>query len=683
MKRAAALCTILLLAPVSASELAAEVDSIEITLQQPVADGRSFGLAGSYEKLEGRAHFSLDPKDPANQKIVDLRKAPVDADGRVRFSSDLYILKPVDTKRGNGAAFVEVSNRGGKAIVRYFNRDAERSFDPTSSAAIGDGFLMQQGFTLVWVGWQFDVPDDPDLLRLDAVFTEVEPPIEGLVRADHVFAESSYVMPLSHRNHRAYPVADPSDKRNVLTVREARLGAKTTLPRDSWSFGRFENGRVFEDPTSIYLGEGFRAGKIYEAVYVAERPAVVGLGLAAIRDLASFVKYEWSTTGGVERLIGIGISQTGRFLRQYLYQDFNRDTEGRRVFDGLMVHTAGAGRGSFNIRFGQPSRDGHPFSAFFYPTDLFPFSGEMQTDPLTRIEDGLFKVTLEKGEETLPKIFFTNTGYEYWGRAASLIHTSIDGRTDLPIHPNVRIYHFSSAQHFVGRYPPEPRDTRYPSNPTNFFWALRGLLVALDQWVSEGVEPPQSRFPRLVDQTLIDPMNLEFPKIPRVDPPRKLHEAYRVNYGDRFRPEGVIDIEPPEVGEAFPVMVSKVDVDGNEVAGLRMPEIAVPLATYTPWNWRSDEIGAANELADFRGSFFPFSATRGDRQLFSDPRLSVDERYSSREAYLGLYAEAAIRLIQQRYLLAEDLPGLLEHAQSLWELVVGTVESESLVEAQN
>ncbi len=662
-----------------ASTLKAEVDRIEISLQQPVADGKSFGLAGSYEKLEGKAHFSLDPNNPANSRIVDLRKAPVDADGRVHFSADLYILKPVDTKRGNGAALLEVSNRGSKAIVRYLNRGAERTLDPTSAAALGDGFLMRQGYTLVWVGWQFDVPDNPDFLRLDPVFTDVDPPLEGLVRADHVFPAAARVMPLSHHSHWTYPVTDPGDKRNMLTVRDSRLGPRSTIPRTSWHFARLDNGSVVDDPTSIYMAEGFHPGKIYEAVYVAERPAVVGLGLAAIRDLASHLKYKWATTGGVERVIGMGISQTGRFLRQFLYQDFNRDTAGRRVFDGLMVHTAGAGRGSFNIRFGQPSRDGHPFSAFFYPTDLFPFSGETQTDPLTKIEDGLFRLTVDEGEETLPKIFFTNTGYEYWGRAASLIHTTLAGRTDLPIHPSVRIYHFASAQHFVGRFPPEPRDTRYPSNPTNFFWALRGLLVALDDWVTEGTEPPTSRYPRLVDQTLVDPMNMGFPRIPGVDLPHKLHEAYRVNYGDRFRSEGIIDIEPPEIGEAFPAMVSKVDDDGNEVGGLQMPEIAVPLATYTPWNWRSEGIGAPSELADYRGSFFPFSATRDERQLDSDPRLSIEERYFSREAYLGLYAEAAISLIQQRYLLAEDLPEMIGHAQELWELVVGEVEAETLV----
>jgi len=669
---------VLILAALGVSKLAAEVDSIDITLRQSVADGRSFGLAGPYEKLEGTVHFSLDPNDSANQRVVDLRKAPVQSDGRVHFSSDLYILKPVDTRRGNGSALIEIPNRGGKAIVRYFNRDAERTFDPTSSAAIGDGFLMRRGFTLIWIGWQFDVPDDPDLLRLEAIYTDVDPPLEGLVRADHVFDKPTTVMSLAHRGHRAYPVADPTDDRNVLTVRDTPLASRKAIPRAEWRFARVDDGTVVQDPTSIHRDEGFEPGKIYEAVYVARRPAIVGLGMAAVRDLASYVKHDWSTTGGVTRLIGMGISQTGRYLRQYLYQDFNRDTEGRRVFDGLMVHTAGAGRGSFNIRFGQPSRDAHPFSAFFYPTDIFPFSGEVQTDPLTGIEDGLFKLTSEKGEETLPKIFFTNSGYEYWGRTASLIHTSLDGRTDLALHPNVRIYHLASAQHFVGSFPPEPHDTQYASNPADFFWVLRGLLVALDEWITEGVEPPESRYPRRADETLVDPMDLEFPKIPGVVVPRTPHEAYRVDYGERFRSDGIIDIEPPKVGEAFPVLVSSVDIDGNEIGGLRLPEIEVPLATYTPWNWRAESIGAPNELADFRGSFFPLAATREERLRLSDPRLSVEERYRSRDAYLGRYAEAAMTLIQQRYLLAEDLPGLLERAQELWDLLVGEFESESL-----
>ena len=650
----------------------AEVERIEITVREDVAGGQAFGLAGPYEKLAGTVLFAVDPDHATNRRIVDLDRAPRDDDGRVRFSADLYMLRPVDPGRGNGALFLEVPNRGGKAIVRYFHRGAGRSRDPVTDDAVGDGFLLHRGFTLVWVGWQWDVPDNPELLRLHPAFAAADPTLEGLVRADHVFPEDAQVFALGNRNHRAYPVADPGDPRNVLTVRDTRLGERRVIRRKRWRFARLEDGRVVADPRSIYYRKGFKAGRIYEAVYVAREPAVVGLGLAAVRDLVSFLKHDEASPAPVDRALGMGISQTGRFLRHFLYQGFNRDAAGRRVFDGLLVHTAGAGRGSFNHRFGQPSRDAHPFSAFFYPTDIFPFTGEVQKDPVSGLEDGLFRVLREAGEDALPKIFFTNSGYEYWGRAAALIHASVDGGSDSPLAGDERIYHFASTQHFVDRFPPERRDTRYRANSASFFWALRALLVALDAWVEVGTEPPVSRHPRLADGTLVPLRELAFPAVPGVEVPRQAHEAYRVDYGPRFRSQGIVDRQPPAIGRAFPVLVAQVDADGNELGGLRLPEVAVPLATYTPWNWRSAEIGSPGELADFRGSFFPFAATRVARQAGADPRPSLEERYGSREAYLGGYAEAAVALVRERYLLAEDVPEMLEHAARLWQEVTAS-----------
>jgi len=658
---------------------AAEVVGLDVARREPVAGGTAWGLAGPYEKLVGTVRFAVDPENPANARIVDLDRAPRGVagheDGRVHFRADFYILKPVDPSKGNGALFLEVPNRGGKAIVRYFDRGAARTFDPTSAEDFGDGFLLRRGFTLAWVGWQWDIPrpiegEPDDRLKLDPVPVvadrpvegPVQGPLQGLVRSDNVFSEPSTVFELGHRGHVAYPVEDPADPRNVLTVRDSRLAPRRVIPSDRWRF----------DGASIVYPAGFVPGKIYEAVYVSDRPVVVGLGLAAVRDFVSYLRYAEESPAPVERTLGMGISQTGRFLRQFLWQGFNVDEAGRPAFDGLMVHTAGAGRGSFNHRFGQPSRDAHPYSAFFYPTDVFPFTGAAQTDPETGRTDGLLE------RSPAPRLVFTNTGYEYWGRAASLIHTTFDGRADMPLDPRVRIYHLAGGQHFVDRFPPERAATRYPANPNDFLWSLRALLVALDAWVADGTEPPPSRYPRVDDGTLVAPADLAFPKIPGVEVPHRPHEAYRMDYGPRFWTEGIVTKQPPVVGKPFGVRVPQVDADGNPRSGLRMPEVAVPLATYTPWNWRAEEIGAPGELADFRGSFLPFPATAEERRAAGDPRKSIEERYGSFDAYLGRYAAYAAQLARDGYLLDEDLPELLERAEALWREVVGEGNGQGL-----
>lgn len=680
----------------TSSHTRAEVEGVDILRREVVAEGHAFGLAGAYEKVVGRVRFALDPEAPGNARIVDLDLAPRDADGRVRFSADLYALQPIDPTRGSGTTLIEVANRGGKASVRYFARGATRSSDPSERAHFGDALLLERGMSLVWLGWQFDVPARPELVRIDTVLAEIEQndvsndndsdgigsdtagqsgAIEGLLRADHVFSEPARTMPLAHRDHRPYPVVDPTDRRNVLTVRDTRLGPRTTIPRKQWRFARVDDdGAVVDDPRFVYLESGFAPGRIYEAVYVAEQPAVVGLGMAAMRDFASYVKHGASSPIPTAHTLTVGISQTGRFLRTFLYQGFNRDLEGRRAFDGVFAHTAGAGRGSFNHRFAQPSRDAHPFSAFLYPTDIFPFTGSAQTDPETGRTDGLLE-NPSVDAPTLPKIFFINSGYEYWGRAAALIHTTLDGAADVTLRENVRAFHLASGQHFVDRFPPRPNGTVHAANPNNYFFVLRALLVALDEWVRHDTLPPASRVPLLDDGTLVAPASLAFPAIPDVRAPTRAHEAYRVDYGARFEREGIVDIEPPRVGKAFPMLVPQVDGDGNELGGIRTPQITVPVATYTPWNWRALETGAPDELADFRGSFLAFSAD-ADARVTGDPRRSLDERYGSRDAYLGQYTQAALDLVAERLILARDLPEIIAFGAELWDLVAGEDREE-------
>ena len=421
--RLAARTTLILLTTllISSEPSIAEVVRVEVEERQDVLDGKSFGEPGAYEKLAGKIHFAFDPKNPMNARIVNIDKAPINEEGRVEAWADFMVLRPKDASRGSGVGFVEVSNRGGKASLRYFNR-AGRGVDPVEEADFGDALLMRQGLTVIWVGWQFDVPEREHVLRLHVpVAKDGRKSIQGLVRCDWTVDQTVTTLGLGHRNHTPYALVDPKHKENILTERDGRLSPRRTVPRDQWRFAREEDGQVVDSNEHIYMASGFQAGKIYELVYRAKDPSVVGLGPAAIRDVMSYAKYDEESLFPVEHGVAFGVSQTGRFLRHFIYQGFNTDEKKRKVYDGLLIHTAGAGRGSFNHRFGQPSRDAHRYSAFFYPTDIFPFTSWTQRDPETGQTDGLFAHMFDPAH--LPKVFYTNTGYEYWGRAASLIHT--------------------------------------------------------------------------------------------------------------------------------------------------------------------------------------------------------------------------------------------------------------------
>jgi hypothetical protein len=651
----AALLGSALLSLVIVPSASAIVSRLTVESRGDVLGGRPFGTAGGYEKLAGVVEFALDPANAANAAIVDLANAPRDASGRVIASANFMVLRPKAMPRERAVALLEVSNRGGKAALPYFARAAAWSANPATEAELGDALPLRLGLTLIWVGWQFDVPPREGAMRLQApVATDGGRPIEGLVRCDWTVDERVVTLPLGHRGHRPYAVADPQHGDNVLTERDGRLAPRRVVPRDQWRF--------VEDMWIVRDG-GFAPGKIYELVYRARDPVVVGIGLAVVRDMMSYAKYDASSPFPVRWGLGLGISQTGRFLRHFVYQGFNTDEARRPVFDGLFVHTAGAGRGSFNHRFAQPSRDAHQFSAFFYPTDLFPFTSRSQRDPETGATDGLFA-----HEKHVPKIFFTNTGYEYWGRAAALIHMTPGADADVDLSANERMYHFAGGQHFVVDPPvvSERSDAvaAYRGSPLDFHPTLRSLLTRLVEWVRDGREPPSSAYPRLAAGTLVAVDRVRAPAISGVGWPRAAHEAYRVDYGPRW-PSGIITLEPPRLGKPFPVRVPQVDADGNELGGIRGLELLAPLATYTPWHLRR---GAENpnELVDFYGTFVPFARDRAERERSGDPRASVIERYGDRARYAELVRRQAEALARSGFLLAEDTPRVVEQAERGW-----------------
>ncbi|MGE5277772.1 MAG: alpha/beta hydrolase domain-containing protein [Acidobacteriota bacterium] len=653
------------------------VARVEVSSRTDLAGGKAFGLAGPYEKVTGTMHFAVRPDDPHDAAIVDLALAPRNARGEVEFSADFYVLKPRDSAHGSGSLLLEVPNRGGKGILSLMNR-GRGSADPQTPEELGDGFLMRRGVTVAWVGWQWDVRDFPGRLRLEApVAREAGKPITGLVRADFVVDDLAPSHPLGHVivgsiGGTSYPAAEPRSRANVLTERDAPLAPRRVIPRRKWRFAHDEAGKPVADDRSVWLQGGFRPGKIYEVVYVARDPVVAGLGLAAIRDAVSYFKHDPEAVAPARRVYGAGISQSGRFLRQFLKQGFNADEQGRQVFDGLFVHVAGAGVGSFNHRFAQPSRDAQPVSTLFYPTDLFPFTDLPEKDPQTGQEAGL--LDRARADHVVPKIFSTSTSYEYWGRAASLTHTTPDGKNDAPIPEEVRIYFLAGLQHFSGPFPPSAEPYRglratHPQNPNPVSWLWRALFDDMDSWLRDGVAPPESRYPQIADGTLVAPEALRFPRIPGLTPPARAHQAFRMDYGPRWK-EGIVSKEPPGVGAPFATLVPHVDVDGNDVSGVRIPEMQVPLATYTGWNLRDPKTGFGGERVSFIGSYVPLPRTRADRERALDQRPSIEERYGSRERYLGLYAEAAVKQVRERFLLPEDLADVLARGEAEWDAVM-------------
>ncbi|RMH05073.1 MAG: hypothetical protein D6702_01320 [Planctomycetota bacterium] len=650
----AALLSVLALLPAQATPRVGAVEELRIERRQAILDGRDLFAGGGYEKLVGRVRFAFDPADPANADVVDLDLADRRADGRVTAVADLMVLRPLRPPPGGGTALVEVSNRGGKAALRSFCR-GRGGADPTAAEDFGDAWLLRRGLTIVWLGWQADVPDRAGLLRLRVPVARAEnsSPLRGRVRADWVVDEPVDSLPLGHRGHRAYPALPEAEAR--LTVRSGRLDPRREIERSRWRFGRLVADRFVPDRTWISLAGGFRAGGIYELVYTARDPLVIGLGLAALRDFAAWLKTGSAGELQVERTVAVGISQTGRFLRHFLWQGFNRAPDGGRAFDAMMVLTAGAGRGSFNHRFAQPSRDAHRYSAFFYPTDLFPFASRIQRDPETGREDGLLRRA--EADRVLPRLFQVETGYEYWGRAASLVHTTVDGSDDLAPHPAERIYHLRGAQHFpVGWPQPAPS---YPAgmrgSPIDNLAVYRALLAALLDWVERGVEPPPSRIPSLLDGTLVPLSEYEWPELPFQSAPKAAHEAYRADYGPRWE-QGILDFQPPRLGPAYPVFVPQVDERGNEIAGVPTLETEVPLGTFTPWRLRTPDAAGRRELEDFFGSFLPFARREDQAREADDPRPALEQLYRDEAAYLEAVDAALARLTAERWLLPEDVP---------------------------
>ena len=633
----------------------AEVTSVTITSRTLLADGQSFGTTGPYERLVGRIEFALDPDDPHNAGIVDLKQARRAADGRVHFSSDLNVLRPTDPARGNGVLLFDIANRGVMDLPGAFNRGNARD------GGIGDGLLMREGYTLVFVGWEFDVPAPRLRIEVPAAVLPADSSMQPLsieIMVNERVGEAFLIDDPAGRPPATYPPADASNPADALIVRDRFFETGTTIPRSRWRFLTGPNGLP-----KIKLDGGFDPGRFYRVTYHATRPVVAGVGLAAIRDAAGAFRYRSDLPVQGRAAYAFGQSQAGRFLRQFLYDGFNVDERDRRVFDAMWIHKAGAARGSYNERFATPS------TGDLYRPTKFPFADGEQTDA-----DGTRAgLTTRYRADQRPKIFYVNTSVEYWGggRAAALTHTTVDGTRDLDVPENVRIYLLAGTQHIVPAFPPvrttpasgadvdasQRSGGQQLNNPTPHANVMRGLLRAWHQWAADGTAPPVSRHPRLRDKTLVSIQGAAFPALAGVTSPRTVQGPART-IGGKIAP--------------LPHLVPHVDRDGNELGGIRDPEVAVPLATTTGWNFRDPSVGNPNETYQLLGSYIPFAVTKAVRESTRDPRLSLEERYRDVDDYLQRVRAAAMDLIRGRFMLEEDLDSVLARAATHWAYATRT-----------
>ena len=603
------------LAPASA-----EVVRVEITARSDMG-------ATGYEQIAGRLHFAIDPAHPRNRIIADVDLAPTNAAGRVTFSSDFRMLKPKAAGRGNGAAWLELPNRGGKSGL--------------------SPFIIQHGFTVMQVGWEFDVPAQAGKLRIEVPVARGKDgqPVRGVVRA--TFTLDKRVEQFTVGDLAAYPPVDAAGPDSRLIVRAAAaFPAGQELPRSQW---KLEGQRVS-------LESGFEPGKTYEIAYLAENPPVAGLGLAALRDASAWLKHNDGALAPVHQVYAFGSSQCGRLLREFVYLGFNTDEQGRLALDGVLAHIAGAGRLDINRRWSVPCA----IAAF--QTTSYPFTDTAQADPVSGISEG---VQENPRVTQRPKIFYMNTAAEYWGagRVAGLSHTSPDGTRDVPLPDNVRSYFFAGTQHGAAAFPPKALAKDAPlANPVNAGPVVLALRLAMHRWVTAGTLPPPSAYPQLSDGTLVPVAQVRFPALPGITSPRSVTAGVRL--WNPLWPQGAGG------GTELPLLVPQVDADGNDLAGIHMPDVSVPLATCTGWLLRSVSMGAPKESVPLQGSWIPFAATRGQRVQLGDPRPALDERYASKEAYLARIGEALQQLIKQGYLQTEDLAPLQKQAGVRWDWVM-------------
>lgn len=633
------------------------IRSITIESRTPCFDGASFGATGPYEKLQGTILAELDPEHALNKGIVNLALAPRNAQGLVEYRVDLCILKPVDLSKGNGWLFYEVLNRGGKRAICRANT-APATNDPTTLEDAGNGFLMREGYTMVWTGWQSDLTRANNRMIAEyPVPNDQGSPITGLSLEEFIDGTDgrTFVCSLT------YPSADQSPDSATLTVRQRERDPRQTPDGLSWRY--LDEKRI--EITRPH-GEAFDRGAIYEFVYRARDPHVTGIAFASIRDIVSFfLKSPQAQDGSANPLASefaslkqamlFGISQSGRFVRDYLYQGFNEAISGGRVFEAAVPVIAGSRRTFINWPFAQPGRYSRQHENHNYPDDQFPFTYRRLTDPISGKTDGILDKCL--ATDTAPKIVHLDTDAEIWSARASLVVTDCEGH-DIEQPDNVRVYLASGIEHGNPEALPEGVLAQQ-HNPLFYGPMLRPLLKNLADWVEHGVEPPASCFPSRRNGTLVAAGELNFASVPGLQYRALINDLRLMDYS----------VLPPREGErVYPIFVVKVDSDGNPVDGILHPLLRAPLGTHLGWNLRSKG-HAEGELYSIVGAFYPFAHTSAVRAQSNDSRPSITERYGDRIGWVRRLELVCNALIAKRHLLAEDADTLVKAARKSWDVL--------------
>ena len=645
---------------------------IEITSTATAFEGTTFGTVGTYQKLRGKAYGELDPGDPRNAVIVDLARAPLNSRGRVEYSMDIYILKPTELSKGNRKVFMEVNNRGGK-LFGSFNQSSGGN-DPTTAAHAGQAFLMNQGYTLVWNGWDPSAAAGNNNLTItlpiakNADGTSITGPSYEYIVFDNATTMTSTL---------AYNAATADKTRATLTVRDRLADTPTVIPATGWEYASTNSIRL------LPAGTAFKQSAIYEFTYTAIDPYVAGIGFAATRDFLSFLRNKTADglgnanplAGDVTRVLGFTVSQPGRYMNDFVWLGFNQTENNGKAFDGVENWiAAGTGIG-LNYRFAQSARTERNRQNHFYPEAPFPFSYSVLTDPLTGKTDGRNRRCM--ASNTCPKIMMVNSANEYWVKTGSLLHTDLAGN-DIADPENVRSYLLSGVEHTVaGNAPNSFGSCAQPRNVIDPNPALRALFVALDQWV-DGTPPPTSQVPRRADGTavfssttansplgigIVPQASLGWPTIPGVTYTGLITVRNLFDFGPQFD-SGIISKTPPTAtGKIYPSFVSRVDADGNEIAGIRLPPVAAPTATHTGWALRSTAFGGPDGC-EAAGQTIALAVTAAERALSGDPRLSLTERYGNKAGYVSATTAAANSLRDRRLLLPADVQAYVNAAQA-------------------
>src|SRR5205809_1355493 len=629
------------------------------TTESPTFGGYSWPGVGQYEKLVGKAFGEVDPTDSKNAVIVDIELAR-DPDGKVRYSFDFYILKPIDLSKGAHKVMYEPPNRGGKTWASLGRvpggNDPGSITDPT---VLANAFLMPRGYTMVWSGWDKSAGTSTANFNLTVTLPIVKNPGGSTITGpayEYIVMSGTAAFPLN------YPAATLDKSKATLTDRVHLNDVPAVIPATGWTYNA-------SGTTINLVPAGWVANDIYEFSYTANDPSVNGLGFAAIRDWNAWLRYEAADDfgtpnplkGDIQRIYTEVVSQPGRLLNDFRHLGFNQAENGKKVFDGLMQWIAAGDGINMNYRFSQPGRTERNRQDHLYAEGVFPFANVTTHDPITGKTDSRYARCAATG--TCPLGVEIYSANEYWVKAASLLHTTPDGTVDLPDSPFTRNYLISSHQHGTGNGASKGNCQQF-LNPLNSAPVQRALFIALDEW-SNGTLPPPSRVPRLADGTLVAPLpqsGMGFPNIPGVTYTGLKTTRYLLDYGPHFYETGIAAVNPPVImppyqdnpasGPIYPSFVPKTDSDGNDIAGVRLPDVTVPLATYTGWALRAGP--QANDGCEGSGQMIPFARTKAERMASGDPRPSVEERYPS----FGQYSSAVIRaidgLVRARLMLCED-----------------------------